>query len=262
MLTPPPNLLKEAIYLYGPLGSAKTTFHATIAEQYRRTNTPGIFHVVCTERERVPVALEAFPGWQANTVLYDCDDWPSVLQASEKIHADASTDDWIVVDTIGFVKDWIRTQWFTANLNTDWEDFKMSGKSMQEVQSHDWTRMNSNYERWCRRFMMGFPGHRLAVAQATELAVVTKSGSDWDKGHTRDTYGRHGLKPDAYKGDDSFFHTVLLANQARREPQKFELTTVKDRPGRVYLDHQQVDSLADGGAWNTYMSLTAGWVDA
>lgn len=261
MLTPPEHLAgKEAQYVFGALGSWKSSIWASYAEAYRQTGTPGVFYVISTEGERAAVANEAYPAWRSNVNITEVDDWSTLLTASDTIKTLGTADDWIVIDTIGFINQWCRDEWFEENWEKDWVGVKIQGniqKSVQEVGSHNWTRMNSIYETWLRDTCFNFKGHRFAVCQSKDLS------EQWDKpsGFARRTFGHVGEKPSGNLVDYQLFHSFLHVGLNRRE-NVASITTIKDRSGREYQNEQEIADLAVGGASLSYLQGVAGWVDA
>lgn len=258
MLTPPEHAMtREAMFIFGALGSAKSTIWDTIAHLYRLTGTPGHFHIISTEPERAYVIVEPHKDWRENITVYEPErNYESLLEVSQSVHAVGTKEDWIVVDSIGSGQDWIRNNWFEANKSKTWKQFQADGGDPKSLEAHNWTQMNEMYKAWMLEYVMGFGGHRIAIAQGENLHEVTNSGKDWDKGHVRDTYGRIGKKPVGYKFDDFYFHSVFYASSPAS--QEYALRTVKDKPGRQYLTGERVAELPMGFV-QSYLLNVAGW---
>lgn len=255
MLIPPTNALtREALFLYGKLGTGKSSVWSNIAYWYRQQGNESKFHVISTEPERAYVMVEQYPDWADNIIVYEPErTFESLVAVSKMVNSVATKDDWIVVDSIGSAQDWVRNAWFEKNQGKSWRDFQAAGQSIKEVQSHQWISMSETYKQWMLDYVLGFPGHRIAIAQAD---AVNQDGT-WDAGHIRDTYGRIGFKPIGYKNDDFYFHSVFYASRSR-DGKNLTLTTIKDKPARQMLDNVDVMALP-GGFVATYLTTVAGW---
>lgn len=263
-LQPPEHLLKmgssgkEAQYVFGALGSWKSSIWASYANAYRETGTPGTFRVISTEPERAYVANEAYPDWYENVSIIEVGNWDTFIAACEVVSIDHTADDWIIIDSIGYIHDWTRDEWFIQNWDMSWMDVRAKGniqKTMQEVGQHNWTRINTVYMKTMRDFLYSFKGHRFAVAQSKDF-------TDWDKpdGFMRRTFGHVGEKPGAHKDDWYLFHTFFHAGVDRHE-NIGKLTTIKDRGKRLYLDKYGLPNLDLGGAALGYLRAVADWQD-
>ena len=249
---------REAFFVYGKIASGKSSIWDSIATAYRQYDTPGQFHVISTEPERAYVIVEQHSDWADNITIYEPErTYEGLLDASKLAHDGATRDDWFIVDSIGACQDWVRNNWFESNLSKTWKEFQAGGGDPKGIEPHNWTQMNEMYKAWMLQYVLGFPGHRMAVAQADTLATISQTGKDWDKGHTRDTYGTIGYKPIGFKNDDYYFHSLWFANRTRTG--ELTLKTLKDKPGRRWLDHDQVLDATLGGFAVTYLLATAGW---
>lgn len=260
-LTPPPNMrTREAILSFGPFGTGKSLGWATIADCYRRTNTLGHFHVLSTEWERAAQIAEAYPDFETNATIYECDDYGSLLEAAQKVRVLGTTDDWVVVDSIGNAQTWARDRWFNENMSKDYSDFRADGGEASEIGPAGWMQMDRYYKTFVNPNIVRFPGHKYAVAQADAVTPETDDRgrrNKWaDRGVVKEVFGRGGLKPVGNKELAYIFRSVLLAKSPAAGD--YELTTVKDSPGRSYLDHVKVAPLPMGFV-HTFLMEVAGW---
>lgn len=255
-LIPPAHIkTKEAWYAYGPIAAGKSTIWDSVAKAYRENGNEGRFHVISTEPERAYVTVERHVDWSDNVSIYEPErTYEGLLATCKAVHAVATKDDWIVLDSIGACQEWVRNSWFERpeNFGKSWRDFQAGGGNVKEVQSHSWISMSETYKQWMIEYVLGFPGHRMAVAQSQPVAEGV-----WDQGHVRDTYGHIGFKPVGYKFDDYYFHSLWFANRTRDN--KLTLKTVKDKPGRRWLDGESIADLDVGGFVLSYLQVIAGW---
>lgn len=265
MLKPPESALTgEVILSYGMFGAGKSEDWATIAEMYRQTDTPGHFHVLSTEWGRAHAVAEGYgPTFFDNCTILECEDFEQLDKASKAAKGAATASfeehgerrDWIVVDSIGNVRDWARNIWFQRNYEIDYRDWLNTGKSVKEVPSHGWGEMNSIYRTWFAGQILRFPGHAYATAQAD---TVNMEGSWADAPNIRETYGRHGIKPLGDKEMTFAFMTVLAKRGQPAATPEFTISTVKDKKGREYLNRELVAPLPLGFVM-TYLVNVAGW---
>lgn len=265
MLVPPAHALtREAFFIYGRLASGKSSIWDSTAEAYRRYGNTARFHVISTEPERAYVTVERHKDWADNITIYEPErTYQGLLSACQLIHTVATKDDFLVIDSIGSCFDWVRNNWFEGHFDKDFRAYQAEGKRLvgksAEVQPHQWIQMNEMYKQWMIGSVLGFPGHRIVVAQAEGLFERSPtSDQDWDKGHIRDTYGHIGFKPVGYKFDDYYFHSLWYAHRDPRS-NKLTLKTVKDKPGRRWMDNEEVADLSIDGFVTTYLRGIANW---
>ena len=274
-LVPPSSALTpEGILNYGLFGSGKTEDHLTIGEVYRLTDTPGRFHIISTEYERVLASLEGHSAWQANTELYEVEDWPTLAAASDiilkvtkdKCEAEGLTPmqnmDWVVLDVAGPTLKWSRDYWMQENKNVEsFRDFQADGGQSTDIQSHEWMQMERLYLTWFNTTILRFPGHRFVCAQADPIPPATDAQGRPNKWAPKETstvkrvFGR-GHKAVGYKELGAQMHTVLYKDNPTTGA--YEISTVKDRSGRDYLAHEPVAALPLGFV-KTYLQDVAKW---
>lgn len=267
MLQPAPHkLTKEGILTFGVNSAGKTRSWATIRKWWEVTNTPGHFYVISTEHEMVLRTVEGYldgtPGnnffSNATIVGYDWDsrmwspdapsDYDTLVAASAKFAAQATGDDWLIIDSIGLAQTWARDVWFGAEKGMSYRDFVGSGRKMKEVKPADWDTMAGLYRDWYMDYVWHFPGHRFACARMSEI----RTEGDWaekDRNILR-MFGPHGVKPDGEKNLGFDWHSVLLLNHAR---DGWKITTIDD-PEREYLDDKPLTDFV-----NEYLCGIAGW---
>src|SRR5262245_39841672 len=130
MLTPNENaLVGEVILSYGMFGTGKSEDWASIADMYRQTETPGHFHILATEWGRAHAVAEGYgPSFFDNCSIHECESFDDVDKASKAAKELATEEykdagvrrDWIIVDSIGNVRDWVRNLWFQKNFEIDY----------------------------------------------------------------------------------------------------------------------------------------------
>lgn len=258
MLKPGPNQrTREAILMFGVYGSGKSEGWASIGEMYRTTDTPGHFHVISTEWERAhQIAEGCTTDFFANSTIYEVGDFDELMTVSEQVKADATPEDWLIVDSITPTLEWSRNVWFRDNQGgSRYRDFVNSGAKMTEVPSHAWGQMKTIYGDWIQPYVLRFPGHVYCTAQAD---AVSTEGAWADKGAMKNMFGRVGLKP---LGDKHYNPYLLASVLLTGNPSKGEyvITTVKDRKGRDYLTNEPVAPLPFGFV-TSYLTSVAGWV--
>src|SRR5437667_6995166 len=79
----PTSAAPELILTYGPNGGGKTHTWATVADWYRRTETPGTFYVISTERNAVARLSDAYPDF-SNVVWRDILGWQQLVGLSDE----------------------------------------------------------------------------------------------------------------------------------------------------------------------------------
>lgn len=255
MLVPPANMqTREAILNFGVFGSGKSMGWSTIADVYRLTSTPGHFHVLSTEWERALQIAESNDNFYENASIYEVENFETLLEASRKVREAAGRDDWIVVDSIGAAQTWARDEWFQGNrAGMGWRDFLASGGAGKDVGAAGWITMSERYKSWINPYVVRFPGHKYACAQADP---VSTEGVWADKGAIKNLFGRIGMKPVGDKELSYVFRSVLLATNPAKDD--YCLTTVKDSPGRTYLTGEKIAAFPFGFAM-TYLLGPAGW---
>lgn len=254
-LVPPPNMnTREAVLSFGVFGSGKSIGWATLAEMYRLTKTTGHFHVISTEWERALQVAESYENFDENATIHEVSDFTQLMEVSEQIRKAGTRDDWIIVDSIGAAQTWVRDEWFQANRKgVGYREFLGSGGAAKDVGAAGWIQMSERYKSWVNPYVVRFPGHKYACAQAEP---VNTEGAWADKGAIKSLFGRVGMKPTAEKETSYIFRSVLLASNPAKGD--YELTTVKDSPGRDYLTNEKIAPLPFGFV-KTFLMDCAGW---
>lgn len=267
MLVPHPDrTTPEGILSFGAYGSGKTEDWACIADAYRKYGNDGHFWVLSTEYERVLASMEGRAGWRDNIHIFEVHDFDSLMGQSEVIQAKVSekigmttpidSDEWIVVDTVGPCQRWARDLYFAQSRGMTYREFQEKGGTSDEVQAPEWQQMESIYLSWFNPYVMRFPGHRFVTAQVDGIGEgkwAPKANSTVGR-----VFSRLGMKPVGYKDLGAQLHTVLY----KQNPSvgDYEISTVKDKPGREMLSHQKVMPPEFGGFVMTYLIGNAGWV--
>lgn len=251
----------ESILLYGANGSGKSRAWAAIRKWYEVTNTPGHFHIIDTESGMAKRTRAGYlngelgNNFDSNATIYPVEDYDSLLDTSIKINENATGDDWIIVDSIGWGHLWARDKWLKGSKNVTWREFLDAGRSMKEVQPHQWSEPRGLYRDWLVPYVLQFPGHRLVVAHAKEIRMPTgdPAKDKWaeKKRQILETFGRYGVKPE---GDDDLMYGFQVIMLTVRGRDTWTYTTVDDNE-REFLDHQPVTDFV-----TSYLMPVADWV--
>lgn len=249
---PPGRRAKERILGYGYMGSGKTFGWTETAAFYRSTDTPGTFYVISTEFQAAERALEPYPD-SSNVTIFEALDWDELVTLTAEVHALATEDDWLVVDSIGNAWQFVQDDYVEKALGTrakrylgELEKSKRMGES--EIV---WQVVNDDYRQWFMPHVLRFPGHLYAASQGAPLAQIGRDGKDRESRESRELYGRVGVKPEGQKHLGYNLHTVLMFDSPRKDA--FDITTVDDHT-RKPLDHEPAVNFPV-----TYLMGVAGW---
>lgn len=251
MLVPPSNALtKDAFLIYGGMGAMKTTAYLQIAKWYRVTDTPGHFHVLCSELDSVLRCAEEYDDVLSsvgqpftNLSILQVSDYDTLVAESQKAHETATQDDWLICDSLSDPQDWSRDTYFLPNLGMTWSEFARSGRPMLDVKSHGWGQMRSAYQDWFNRYMLRWPGPRFATARSKKLDTTSPWAGGEKNQAKRTEYGHIGYGPVGYDQIGYPFHTVLYA--AQTGPTTRTMTTAKDRAREYQSDREIADFVLD-----------------
>lgn len=231
---------KEAPLLFGSIGSGKSDGWASIADVYRKTGTPGHFHILETVHEASDVIAEGYPDFDENCTIYEATDWDSLVAISQKANEAATPNDWIICETIGNAQVWSRDDWFKANRGgLTMKEFQAEGHSMKEIKPDGWLQMDSIHREWLNTYILGFPGHRLATAGADQ--VRTEQGFADNKA-IRDMFGLLGIKAIGHKDLGYVFRSILYMSHPGNK--EWTISTVDD-PKRPHLEDAPAEARFD-----------------
>lgn len=253
MLTPSATArAKERIVTYGYMDSGKSFAWTTMADMYRRTETPGHFHVLSTEYQMADRALEGYEDVDSNITVYEVENWDELETTSRLVKMKASVDDWLIVDSIGNAWPFVQNHYAEACWGMTMAAYMADG----DRGDINWVRINSMYRNWINGNVIRFPGHVYATCHAEEVRMPTPNGKGWASApQVVRKFGRYGVAPDAQKDLGYSLHTVLLMQS--RNWDEYTITTVDD-PRRERLDGVQV-APAPFGFVKSYLVDVAGW---
>lgn len=246
----------ERILAMGLYGSGKTHAWATIADWYRRTDTPGHFYVLDTDNTSLRT-LDGYTDWNKNVTRVDIADWRALTSQTGDWFGQAAPTDWLIVDSID--KPWSMVQDFfiEEQFGTDADAFFMqarkanaAGHPLASDYGSNWTVINKLYSRWIGQ-VIRWPGHVYAATPAQQVAEPNNGGRGGDSREIRETFGRYGVRPTGQKALGFQFHTVLLLQSPSRD--EWTLTSVKDRSRELQVAAPMFDFVA------SYLVPVAGW---
>lgn len=252
MLTPPPtSRTKERILAFGSYGSGKSAGWAALRDMYLKTDTPGHFHIISTEWEMAHRTAEGYPAdeFDKNATIHEATDYDSIESICLAIAANAGPSDWLVVDSIGNIWSWAQDAYCQHRWGKSFKDYMAGGGKVQEI---NWSQVNASYRNIMNPYIVRFPGHKYACAQAD---TVQMEGGWKDSKEVQEMFGRLGVKPVGQKELGYAFHSVLLFTHPSRD--EYKITTVDD-PSREKLNGAVVAPLPIGFV-GTYLLGVAGW---
>ena len=255
MLTPRPgSRAKERIVGYGPMNSGKTFASTTLADMYRRTNTPGHFHVISTEWQAYDRALELYDDCE-NVTVVEALDWAEMVDRTVGIANKATSDDWLVFDSIGNAWSFVQDDYCAQRWGTSGKEYFGELRDRGGESEINWSIVNARYQGWMNPNVLRFPGHVYATSPAEELRAPAKSGKESEAKEIRQLYSRYGLKPTGQKRLGFMFHSILLMTSPSKGV--YDITTVDDH-ARQQLDHVEVAGPPFGFV-QTYLMDVAHW---
>ena len=247
---------RERILSLGLYGSGKTKSWADVAKWYRDTGTPGMFHVLDTDNTTLRT-LTGYPGWEANVVREDVVDWRDLTAHTEKMFDAATSDDWLVVDSIDKPWSMVQDHYIEEMFGKDADVFFLeqrkasaSGHPLASDYGSNWSVINKLYQRWIGR-VIRWPGHVYAATPSQQVQEPNNQGKGGDSREIRETFGRYGVRPAGQKALGFQFHTVLLMQSPARD--EWKITSVKDRSRELLVAAPVVDFAL------TYLLGVAGW---
>lgn len=231
MLTPPSNTrTKERILAFGTYGSGKSHGWATIRAMYAATSTPGHFHIISTEWEMADRTAEGYEDFDTNATIHEATDYESLLTVSEKILESATPEDWLIVDSIGNGWSWAQDNYCQARWGKTFREYQASLANPKDSDIN-WQQVNNAYRAWINPYVIRFPGHKYACAQAD---TVNTEGKWQDSREIKAMFSRIGMKPVGQKELAYAFHTVMLFSHPA--PGDYTMTSVDD-PSRDHVQH-------------------------
>jgi len=230
--------MRERILVMGGPGSGKTYGWLRMANHFKNST----FYVIDSEigAER---SLKEFPQL-TNVRVYPVVDWSEYRGAQKKIADLCKENDWVVIDMvdkawsavqkyyIGEIFDQDMGEYFLEARKKIKKDAKslFAGRDAALKGWTDWPVVNRLYEDFIFSLVYRIPAHLY-------MATAGQAVSDDDAQDIRDLYGPHGIRPAGQKQLAYQPDTVFLLTY--RKDGHF-ITTVKDRGGRRYFDHQKL----------------------
>jgi len=230
--------IRERILVMGGPGSGKTYSWLKLASYFRKSQ----FYVIDSEigGQR---SLQEFPDL-TNVNLFPVVDWPEYREAQQQISAKAGDEDWIVLDMAD--KAWSAVQrYYTGEIfGKEMGEYflearkkiKRDAKSLFAGRDAalkgwtDWVVVTKLYEDFIFPLVYRSPAHLY-------MATMGQPVSEDDSKEVQELYGPYGLRPTGQKALGHQPDTVLLLGRAR---DGYFMTTIKDRGGRRYFDHQRL----------------------
>jgi hypothetical protein len=248
--------------VYGGPDVGKTTGWLQIAETLRKgggTKETVRFWVIDTDYT-VDRSLEEYPelldsGIVASTT---CPDWATVVRTLQRYKAQVGSrpDDWIVVDMINPVWDYVQEDFIERTSGKDSEDFflahRLSLKAGGALDGFkDWSVINKFYQGKFAVPLKQMPCHTYVVASGKAVS------RDLDSKLLVDMYGVVGIRPTGQKDTSHQNHSVVLLRKRvgmRADAPAWTLTTLKERAGRKRLEQADAGNFAI-----SYLVRVAGW---
>lgn len=233
---------RERILVYGGAGTSKTRSWMTIADMYRKTNTPGTFYHVDTD-EAYWANIEEFPELaEAGIIVTNfTPEWDDLVEVTTEYKAKAGPNDWVVGDL--FDKGWEYVQEAFSNKvygKSKAEYFLEKRMKMEESKKKnqpvnlegfiDWPTVKAMHNDWVNDIMFR---HKAHVYLATTQKPVNRGsgGMKGDDKDTVDTFGHLGSKPGGEKNIGPHSPNTVL-RFARRGSDEWVMDTAKDRGAR------------------------------
>ena len=222
--------MRERILVYGTPGSGKSYSWLQIAQAYPKRQ----FYVIDTDNSAERLLTTEFSQLK-NVMVYDCQSWTACTKALEIIKTHITADDFLVVDMLCSVWDFVQSYFVEEIFNKDIGTyFLQARKEMRAGSSNlsalkgwtDWAVVNKLYQAWINEICYQLPCHVFFCCKASKLSTE-------DDNETKDAYSSYGLQPAGEKRNTYRTHTVLLLSRDRHG---YYFSTLKDR-GRVQLQN-------------------------
>ena len=234
--------MRERILAMGGPDSGKTYTWLKLASYYQTHSLGTTFYVIDSEIGAERSLLE-FPGL-TNVKVFPVVDWLEYREAQKEIAKKCTEDDWVVIDNVAKAWSAIQRYFIGEIFKQDMGDYflevrkniKKDAKGLYggrdgALQGRtDWPVINRMYEDFIFPLVYRIPAHLYMTSPGQ---VVSKD----DDQELRDLYGPHGIRPSGQKDLPYQPDTVLLLTERK---EGHYITTVKDRGGRHYFDHQRL----------------------
>jgi hypothetical protein len=232
---------RERILTYGGPGSSKTRSWMTIAEYYRKTNTPGKFYLLDTD-DTYYANIEEFPELAETNIIepHYIYEWTDYMAKAKEFAAKAKPGDWIIVDL--FDKGWEEAQNEYSNrvYGEDKADYyllrreevakaKKDPKNFQAFDGWtDWNVIKPMHASWANYVLFRNKAH--VYLATTQKALDRKT----DQKDIVDTFAHLGTKPGGEKsiGVHGVNTVIKFTNKSSGE---WIMDTAKDRGERELM---------------------------
>jgi hypothetical protein len=260
VLLVPSGVGRERVLAYGSEGAGKTFAAFSIMNK-----VSGRAFYLDTDDTVIPfLDGERFHHLQERVTFTTPYEFGEALEQVEKWRAEATADDWLVIDRADWLWDAAQAEFSDKVFGTDIDEHLMqhrmaleearakAAKSNQKAPKAgnpfegftDWPIIKKRHQR-IMRAAMTFPGH---VYLVTAEKKVDEKLDDPD---ILRSYGRVGARPAGEKNNGYLVRTVIRFQG--NNPQTWRITTVKDRE-REYLDGVGVKDFA-----LDYLVRIGGW---
>ena len=250
MFLPPESRLgRERILVYGGPGAGKSYSWIDIAMEYARRGNDGRFFVVDTDAAVEDLFDEVWPEGRDQIVNYSVSDFGELMEAAQEIRAekpDARNGDWVVIDLISVVWDWVQDAYAEQVYGMPIEQYiaetsrlihvaKEAGEKGHEREfgdwkPGDWNHMKKMYLGWEGKLVLRGKAHVFACAEESEMnEFVTKSR---DVKTYAGTGGKIGYRPRGQNTLGHRFRTVTRVSKTGSEERgtaERMLVVAKDR---------------------------------
>ena len=243
-------MIRERILVYGQSGCGKSYAHLKIAEAYPMSK----FYIIDTD-DSIPRMVANELTELHNIEVYPAQDWLGCVKALEEIKSKVKPDDWLVVDMLCSVWDFVQTYFIEEVFNQDTGSFflqarkelKTGASSLSALKGWvDWTVINKLYQGWINEITYRLPCHVFFTCKAARISKEDDPG-------TQDIYSIFGVKPEGEKRNIYRVHSVFLLAHDRNG---YNISTVKDR-GRIGLENHPLTP--EQNFATRYLQLVAGW---
>jgi hypothetical protein len=258
-LHPPTLMSRERILEFGGAGLGKSYDYYCIARLAKLTKSDAIFYVVDSDvsawrmlSDPAFAKLIGDDGMPTNVVVEEVEDWEGLMKAMEKIHKKMRPQDWLMVDMISPLWDWVQAAFTEKVFSKDLDDFfvaaRIAAKGQKESNAFegwkDWPVINAMYGKFTK-MLLTCKGNLYVTAEQKKL-----SGETAEK-DTRAMFAMFGFIPVGQKRTPHLFQTVLW--KIATTPETYELTTIKDR------SREKMAGMAVGDFAKDYLVKIAGW---
>lgn len=255
MLRPPTERAFERILVLGGANAGKTRCWLDVARFSHRSGSDARFLVVDTDfaTERMMGPATPFHHLLTEGVVdyRYVGDWQEMTEAVAKFATTQRPQDWLVIDMFSAGWEWVQNWYSEERYGKDMSSFLLAHVKSQETGNEfsgdtDWRVIKRAYKNLLTDKVIRAQGHVLATASVKDV-------SKRDAQVIRDTFERHGVRPESEKHTAHLFHSVLIADAGRGD---WRLTSVKDRE-RALLAGAKVDDTM--GFTLRYLVQTANW---